>query len=145
YNYIVPLPPPYYKDDSGLPPPGIFAEHVKQPPLNLAVALVLFLRGKNGGEIFDGDRAISEYSSFDFTFIFDLCLHKIPPMQSKNVLKHGKGQHRESAGLWPDMYLWTKCPEVSRGSARSMPRPPAKWYSRIPRKARPSPVQCRTA
>ena len=24
-------------------------------------------------------------------------------------------------------------------------RPPAKWYSRIPRKARPSPVQCRTA
>ena len=69
-----------------------------------------------------------------------LCLHKIPPIQSKNVLKHGKGQHRESAGLWPDMYLWTKCPELSKGSARSKPRPPAKWYSRIPRKARPSPV-----
>ena len=32
----------------------------------------------------------------------------------KECLKHGKGQHRESAGLWPDMYLWTKCPEVSR-------------------------------
>ena len=73
---------PYNKDDSGLPPlPGIFAEHVKQPPLDLTVVLFQLLRGKNGGEIFDSDRPISENSRFDFTFIFDLRLHKIPPIQ----------------------------------------------------------------
>lgn len=79
---IIPLSPPYNKDDSGLPPlPGILAEHIKQPPLNLTALLVLFLRGKNGGEIFDGNRTISENSRFHFTFIFDLRLHKIPPIR----------------------------------------------------------------
>ena len=33
------------------------------------------------GEIFDGNRTISENSRFHFTFIFDLRLHKIPPIQ----------------------------------------------------------------
>src|SRR5699024_9357379 len=127
-----------------LPPlPGILAEHFKEPPLDLAVVLFQLLRGKNGGEIFDGDRPISENSRFDFTFIFDLRLHKIPPIQSKNVLKHGKGQHHESAGLWPDMYLWTKCPEVSKGFPQSAAGPLPDCGCRKPHRAPPPRAGCR--
>ena len=79
---IIPLPPPYNKDDSGLPPlPGILAEHFKKPLLDLTVALVLFLWGKNGREIMNGNRPVAKNRSPYFTFIFDLRLHKIPPMQ----------------------------------------------------------------
>ena len=82
YNYIIPLVPPYNKDDSELPPlSGVLYEHIEQPPLNFAVSLVPFLRRVNGGNILNGDRPISENSRFDFTFIFDLRLHKIPPIQ----------------------------------------------------------------
>lgn len=72
--------PPCNKDDSGLPPlSGVLYKHIKQPPFNFAVSFVPLLRRVYGGNILDGDRPIPKNGSFDLAFVFDLCLHKIPP------------------------------------------------------------------
>ena len=54
--------------------------------------------------------------AFSFTENLLCSYSPVFPMVSRN------GQHRESAGLWPDMYLWTLCPEVSKGFPQSAAR-----------------------
>ena len=70
-----PIPQGY----SGLPPSGIFAEHIKQPLFNPAVALVPLLRGKSGGRFLTASSDHQERQP-DFAFTFDLCPHALPPI-----------------------------------------------------------------